>query len=326
MVINKTTVSRRLMISELQQQPVVDMYRSAHLLSFQESLETMIRRGGPMPQEYAELNRQIRRLADEVRAGNVAAQEVKSLVRLATEEHFRGTMQAESVLKKHGYSGDFEIIDDIYRMRISPDAKQRRWDLFFHAQSAPCAVRNRKAYFHQLLRDLTDRLPGRALRVLNIASGPARDLREWFDANPESAIHFDCIELDPKAIAHASSVCGAYAARVTFHHQNALKFVPSERYDLIWSAGLFDYLTDRLFTRLVRSLMPFVKVGGEVVVGNFSEFNASRDYMELMGDWYLEHRSEGKLRELAEKAGAGAEQVAVRWEPEGVNLFVHVQL
>jgi hypothetical protein len=80
----------------------------------------------------------------------------------------------------------------------------------------------------------------------------------------------------------------------------------------------------QLVDLLVRSLMPFVNVGGEVVVGNFSEFNASRDYMELMGDWYLEHRSEGRLRELAEKAGAKAGQVEVKWEPEGVNLFVHV--
>jgi len=314
------------MISELQPSVSIDTECPKTLSSFQDSLEALIRRGGPLPQEYAQLNREIRRLGDEVRAGNVAAQDVKRLVRIATEQFFRGTMQAESILKKHGYSGDFEIIDDIYRMRIAADDRLRRWDLFFHAQAAPCAVRNRKAYFHQLLRDLTARLPGKALRVLNIASGPARDVREWFDANPESRIHFDCIELDPRAIAHAQELCGAYLGRMTFHHQNALKFVPAAKYDLIWSAGLFDYLTDRLFTRLVRSLMPFVNGGGEVVVGNFSEFNASRDYMELMGDWYLEHRSEQKLRELAEKAGAVPEKVQVRWEPEGVNLFVHAQV
>lgn len=314
------------MISELQQQPTVEFERSTDLSSFQQSLETMIRRGGPLPQEYAQLNREIRRLADEVRLGNVAGQEVKRIVREATENYFRGTMQAESVLKKHGYSGDFEIIDDIYRMRISPEPQLRRWDLFFHAQPAPCAVRNRKAYFHQLLRDVTARQPGKPLRVLNLASGPARDLREWYDANPESTIQVDCIELDPTAIAHASKVCAAYSDRITFHHQNALKFVPVEKYDLIWSAGLFDYLTDRLFTRLVRSLMPFLREGGEVVVGNFSEFNASRDYMELMGDWYLEHRSDAKLRELVAKAGAASEKVEVRWEPEGVNLFVHVKV
>ncbi len=292
------------------------------LFDFQSALQQWIAQGGPRPQEYATLNRAIRRLGDQVRAGVVPGAEVRRIMKQVALERFQGTMQAASVLKKHGYSGDFEIIDDIYQMRIAEDPALRRWDLYFHAQAAPCAVRNRKTYFHQLLRSVAAR--SEPLRVLNIASGPARDLREWFDANPGSAVHFDCIELDTKAIAHARHLCAPYLDRITFHHQNALKFVPLDKYDLIWSAGLFDYLTDRLFVRLLRSLQPFVKEGGEVVIGNFSEFNASRDYMELMGDWHLEHRSEERLQRLAENAGAAQRQIEVRWEPEGVNLFLHV--
>jgi extracellular factor (EF) 3-hydroxypalmitic acid methyl ester biosynthesis protein len=314
------------MISQLLQEPNSQQIQPFTVQAFREMLVQLIEQGGPVPQEYARLNRCIRQVADEVRAGTLPRAEIAELMRETALRHFVGTMQGASILKKHGYSGDFEIIDDIYQMRIAEEPGLRRWDLFFHAQSAPCAVRNRKAYFHQLLGSLSARQPGRPLRVLNLASGPARDLREWFDAHPESAIQFDCIELDPTAIAHAQGLCGAYADRIRFHQQNALKFMPEEKYDLIWSAGLFDYLTDRLFVRLVRSLMPFVQPGGEVVVGNFSEFNASRDYMELMGDWYLEHRNEARLRALVERAGAGPRQVEVLWEPEGVNLFVHVHV
>jgi len=292
---------------------------------FQQQLADLFVGGGPLPQNYGELNRAIRRVGDEVRAGLLEIKVLRQEMRKLAENLFVGTMQAESILKKHGYSGDFEIIDDIYRMRISTEAHLRRWDLFFHAQAAPCAVRNRKAYFHRLLEQLQQRLPERRLRVLNIASGPARDLREWYDANPESRVEVDCIELDPTAIAYATDLCAKYSDRVHFHHQNALRFVPTDKYDLIWSAGLFDYLTDRLFVRLVRSLLPFVNGGGEVVVGNFSEFNASRDYMELMGDWYLEHRSETRLMGLAERAGAAPRLTEVHWEPEGVNLFLHIQ-
>ncbi len=313
------------MISQFQDAPS-RLRDTAAFQDFQETLEQLIGRGGPLPQEYGALNRAIRTLGDEVRAGLLDAKELRKMMREKALRHFQGTMQAASILKKHGYSGDFEIIDDIYQMRIAEEPALRRWDLFFHAQAAPCAVRNRKAYFHRLLRALSERLGGRPARVLNIASGPARDLREWFDANPGSAIHFECIELDPKAIAHAKTLCAPYLDRIHFHQQNALKFVPSGKYDLVWSAGLFDYLTDRLFARLLRSLQPFVKPDGEVVVGNFSEFNASRDYMELMGDWQLEHRSEERLRALAERAGAPARQTEVHWEPEGVNLFLHVHL
>jgi extracellular factor (EF) 3-hydroxypalmitic acid methyl ester biosynthesis protein len=312
------------MISNSLQEMSGQQGEAIQFTEFQQQLEALTVRGGPLPQEYAEVNRAIRKVGDEIRAGVLDIKVLRAVMKEWAEKHFAGTMQAESIFKKHGYSGDFEIIDDIYRMRIAPESRLRRWDLFFHAQAAPCAVRNRKAYFHRLLAGLEERMPGRKLRVLNIASGPARDLREWFDANPDSRVEVDCIELDPKAIAHATALCARYSDRVTFHQQNALKFVPAEKYDLIWSAGLFDYLTDRLFVRLVRSLMPFVNAGGEVVIGNFSEFNSSRDYMELMGDWYLEHRSEERLRGLAERAGALARLTEVHWEPEGVNLFLHV--
>lgn len=314
------------MISQIVQEASVDLQNQRVFQQFLETLDSFIERGGPRPQEYAALNRAIRQLGDEVRAGTIPAASLRQAMKQAALDHFQGTMQAASILKKHGYSGDFEIIDDIYQMRIAEEPNLRRWDLYFHAQAAPCAVRNRKAYFHHLLKTVSDRHSSRVPRVLNIASGPARDLREWFDAHPDSPIQFDCIELDAKAIAHAKALCAPYLDRIRIHHQNALRFVPSEKYDLIWSAGLFDYLTDRLFTRLLRSLMPFANKDGEVVIGNFSEFNSSRDYMELFGDWYLEHRSEERLRTIAEKAGAPARQTEVHWEPQGVNYFMHVHL
>lgn len=312
------------MIHQIAKETTVELRSQIAYRKFQELLLSLIERGGPAPQEYAALSHAIRDLGDEVRARAIPTRELRHVMKKTAIEHFQGTMQAASILKKHGYSGDFEIIDDIYQMRIAEKPCLRKWDLYFHAQAAPCAVRNRKSYFHQLLRTLSDRCDASQPRVLNIASGPARDMREWFDAHPDSRIHFDCIELDTKAIAHANSLCAPYLDRMHYHHQNALKFVPTGKYDLIWSAGFFDYLSDHLFVRLLRSLLPFVKERGEVVVGNFSEFNASRDYMELLGDWYLEHRSEERLRGLAEKSGAPARQIEVLWEPEGVNYFLHV--
>ena len=72
-------------------------------------------------------------------------------------------------------------------------------------------------------------------------------------------------------------------------------------------------------------MLAVCKPGGEVVVGNFGDFNPSRDYMELFGNWCLEHRSREKLCQLAEQAGAVLDQTRVEWEPEGVNLFLHIR-
>ncbi|MBE7497788.1 MAG: class I SAM-dependent methyltransferase [Verrucomicrobiaceae bacterium] len=288
-------------------------------------LHELISTGGPLPADYASLNQKLRAVGDAVRASLLSKPEVLAYARDLTARHFTGTLQAQALERKYGYSGDFEIIDAIYRQTLHRDPALRRWDLFFHAQAAPVAVRNRKAWFHRLLDDHLATKEGKPLRVLDVASGPARDVREWMLDHPGEEVFFDCIDADIHAIDHARKLCAPFIDRVEFHHRNAMRFLPAKGYDLVWSAGLFDYLMDRSFVFLLKSLLAVTRIGGEVVIGNFSPFNPSRDYMELLGDWVLYHRTERQLIELAREAGAPADAIQVEWEPEGVNYFLHVR-
>ena len=289
-----------------------------------ECLTDSVESGGPLPENYASLNRAIRRVGDDIRAGVVSSEVVQSAIHEITGQHFAGTMQAMARAKRHGYSGDFEMIDAIYSLRLSGDPKLRLWDSFFHAQAAPCAVRNRKAFFHQLLSSLPPATDGGRLRVLNVGCGPARDLREWFLSDTPGQVFFDCVEMDARAIQYASNLCRPFLQHIEFYHENALRYVPSSGYDLVWSAGLFDYVNDKVFVRLLKALLPVVKARGSLVVGNFSEFNPSRDYMEIFGDWHLIHRNREQLISLAERAGVELGRIQVQWEPEGVNLFLQI--
>ena len=295
------------------------------LLDLDGILHDLIASGGPLPTDYALLNQKLRALGDAVRADVVNKHEVLAYSRDLTSRHFQGTLQAQALDRKYGYSGDFEIIDSIYRLHAAPQADLRRWDLFFQAQAAPNAVRNRKAYFQHLLDQHHASHPKGTLRVLNVASGPARDLREWMLEHPDADIHFDCVDADVHAIDHARKLCAPFIERVEFHHRNAMRFIPATGYDLVWSAGLFDYLMDRSFVFLLKSLLAVTRAGGELVIGNFSDFNPSRDYMELLGDWALIHRAEKQLVELAREAGAPAGSIRVQWEPEGVNASLHIR-
>ena len=232
------------------------------------------------------------------------------------------TMQGFAFLKPHGYAGDFEMIDRIYGERITAEPHLAAWDRYFHAQPAPRAVRNRKNYFHALLDRHVAR--GRPLRVLNLASGPGRCMAEWLAANPETPASFVCVELDAAAIAHASDLTRHSSDRVTFVRENVLRFSSAERFDLIWAAGICDYFSEQIIVRMVRRFMGLLAPGGELVVGNFSDDNPSRAYMEFIGDWRLHHRSAATLRQIAVTAGAPDGAIRVDAEPEGVNLFLHV--
>lgn len=300
--------------------------RSAHLIrQFDDLLHDFISKGGPLPREYSVLNRAIRHLGDAVRVGSILQADLEAYIEDATRRHLPGTMQAQAMEAKYGYSGDFEIIDHIYRRRTSPQPHLRNWDLFFHAQAAPVAVRNRKAYFQQIMAEHLAAAGGHGLDVLNVASGPCRDLREFFLDQPEAAVRVDCVDMDARAIEYGGRLCEPWLDRITFHHRNILKHTPARQYDLVWSAGLFDYVSDRLFSHLLGVLLQAVKPGGEVVVGNFSDYNPSRDYMEIFGRWKLRHRSQETLLALAARAGAAPERTEVRWEPEGVNYFLHIR-
>jgi extracellular factor (EF) 3-hydroxypalmitic acid methyl ester biosynthesis protein len=301
--------------------------RASTLLGqFDDLLQDFISKGGPLPQEYGVMNLAVRHLGDAVRAGAIDRGELLLYVQDTTQRYLSGTMQAEAFERKFGYSGDFQIIDHIYSRHVCDDPHLRLWDLYFHSQAAPVAVRNRKAYFQQLMqRHVERRSASGSLEVLNVASGPGRDMREFFLEQPEADVVVDCVEMDQRAIAHASRLCLPWLDRVTFHHRNVLRYLPTRGYDLVWSAGLFDYLTDKLFVYLLQALLKVTKRGGELVVGNFSDFNPSRDYMELLGHWQLHHRSLETLKSLAIQAGAEPDQVQVMWEPEGVNYFLHIQ-
>jgi len=217
------------------------------------------------------------------------------------------TLQGFVISRPHGYAGDFEPL--------------ARWDAYAHARPACQSVRNRKRYFIETMRALY-RERGE-LSILDVGSGPGRDVRELLEAEPVG-IRVDCLDQDARAIAHARRVIGEHAAQVDFIQANALRFVAGERYDVVWSAGLFDYLSDRLFVRLLTRLLKMARPDGEVIVGNFSLNNPSRPYMEF-GHWCLNHRSARTLTDLAIRAGANPDQVRVEQEPEGINLFLRVK-
>lgn len=294
--------------------------------SLKEHCEIMNRlaaRGGPEPEEFPGTLAWFERTAELIQCGAISPQDALQYWHSLTLQYFPTSLQGRATLKPRGYAGDFETIDLIYREHVSPDPAVCRWDQFFHAQAAPRAVRNRKSYFHSCLEAMIASAAS-PLQVLNIGCGPARDVREWLERRGSAAAAFHCLDNDTDAIAFASSLCRAWPEAVRFTTANALRFQPRETYDLVWSAGLFDYLDDRHFVRLLRRLGQAVRPGGDLVIGNFGPHNPSRAYMEAGQSWLLIHRSAEHLTSLAVKAGFDAGRCRIGEEPEGVNLFLHV--
>ncbi|WP_043309361.1 class I SAM-dependent methyltransferase [Pseudomonas sp. ML96] len=287
---------------------------------FLDYLQSLVADGGPEPHQYDDLNDWFHRASSSV--SSLTKAELTQLWDSFGRVFSMETLQGFSARKPYGYAGDFDIIERIYIRHASPDPELYRWDQFFHWQVACKAVCNRKTYFKDAMQHLQSVNPD--ARVLDVACGSCRDIYEFLQANPQSRLSFDCIDLDEKAIAFARKL--VTAQQVNLWQGNAFHYTfRAKHYDIVWSAGLFDYLEDRHFRVLLKRLARAVKPGGELIIGNFTEPNQSRAYMEF-GGWILIHRTASQLIELAAQAGMAHNEITIRQEPIGLNLFMHVRL
>lgn len=288
------------------------------------TLQSFIEQGGPTSNEYAEFDSWVNLIAAKVHSGEYGPEEMENLRQTAQPILTNDSIMGFVRNKPYGYAGDFEIIDRLYTQYVSNHAKLRRWDEYSQAHSAAQAVRNRKDYFKRIVNAKLDAHTD-TMDLLNVASGPARDLREIYASIDPQRLQTTCVEYDQRAIDYARSITTSYASQIEFVNQNIVRYADEKQYDLVWSAGLFDYFNDKAFVHLLRKFLRWAKPGGEVIIGNFSPINPSKTYMEIFGEWFLIHRSEEKLCALAKAAGAKDSQIYVGEEAEGVNLFLHIQ-
>lgn len=235
--------------------------------------------------------------------------------------------------KPLGYAGDFEMMNMIYRNESLGDTLfGRSLSHIMLDNDAAHAVRYRARYLAGKITAAAEHGgPGRPARILSVAAGPAMELQQILRTHPElvsaGRAEITLLDQDASALRHAREQIGARARQAGVEValrclQTSIKTVIAEgltgSYDLIYSAGLFDYLTDRTAraagARLVQALAP----GGHAVIGNFGTTNRARPLMELMLDWPLHHRSASDLHRLFAGLGTG---ITIEQEPTGVNLF-----
>ena len=278
-------------------------------------LMQLVEKGGPDPHEYKDFTAIVNNLEDE------ELEFFREVIRDSLNEN---TLIGLGFVKPFGYPGDFSIIHNIYQEYVNPDQKYTNWDRFFQDQAGAHAVRNRKAYFLKRCGEIDNRNIKKK-RVLILGSGPATDVNEYLKNNPDSQIHFDLVDFDQNAIDFARSQNIDFKDSIDYFKINVLRFKPYQWYDLIWSAGLFDYFKDKHFVYMINKYYKYLTEGGEYIIGNFSNSNPTRRLMEVLSDWYLNHRSKNDLVRMAVEAEASEDRVEVEMEALGVNLFLRIK-
>ena len=246
---------------------------------------------------------------------------------MLTQEMDQGVICCHARHKPYGYAGDFRLIDGIYEDRTCSEGRGELWDRFFLRQPAAQAVRNRKLYILEVLSSLAGK--GKTI-ALDLAGGPCREIYDFLCGGDGmmTDIQFSCVDNDEHAVRYARSLLGTLPelnGSIQFDTNNVFRFRPEHQYRLIWCAGLFDYLNDRMAVGLLKRIWRWLENGGRAVVGNFHPSNHTRNLMEWMCDWPLIHRTKEQMADLARIAGIPVDAIYCESEPLGINVFLNME-
>ena len=92
------------------------------------------------------------------------------------------------------------------------------------------------------------------------------------------------------------SVRHLLAGKKTFHDFD---------FDFVYAAGLYDYLTAPIGTRLVNIMFDSLRPGGKMLIANFAHNIPDVGYMESYMDWWLIYRNEQEMRDLFKEIPQG---------------------
>ncbi|MGI9627145.1 MAG: hypothetical protein ACR2QM_09935 [Longimicrobiales bacterium] len=202
--------------------------------------------------------------------------------------------------KPRGYAGDAVTLDYIYGMAARPDGCSTLGSAMYgweRETRAARAVRGRMELAGALLNDLARRIQGPM--AVSVACGHLREasrLEHWKEAQGQLvAMDKDILSL---GVVHNSyGHLGVLPERKD--PRGLLREIPYRNVDLVYSTGLYDYLSPRWAKALTQALFKMVRPGGRVWIANFREFPAV-GYMEGSMGWWLRYRTESDMESLVE--------------------------
>lgn len=204
--------------------------------------------------------------------------------------------------KPRGYAGDAALLDLIYYdqgLAVLNGTPQLGQAIFWRNRNAPApqAVRERRDHMGALIDCTALRRP--APRVLSVAAG---HLREALKSTAVVTAGIGELVAFDQDRASLEEVARTLPGRVTCYEgsiRDLLRGTALGNFDLIYAAGLFDYLESALAKRLIRRLFEALTDGGQLVIANFVPDIRDSGYMETYMGWDLIFRSPDEILDLA---------------------------
>jgi len=243
----------------------------------------------------------------------------------------RSEFAERAYYKPKGYAGDFLMMEHIYANKPKGEgALGKIIDQFCLKRPGSLAIHGRRKLLKEQLAEISGKraAAGKRTRIMNLACGSNRELFDFLaECEHTELIEALCIDIDSDALRYTNQQVNIFPhkASIRLMSENVIKWSLGrvsqqiERQDIIYSAGLCDYLDTRLFRALVTQCYNHLKPGGILLLGNFAFYRDSL-FLDKLLRWELIYRSAEDLQQLFASTPFG-ENVTILAEKEQVNLF-----
>jgi extracellular factor (EF) 3-hydroxypalmitic acid methyl ester biosynthesis protein len=251
--------------------------------------------------------------------------------------------------KPLGYAGDFRMMELCFAREFGGEGLFGR---FLHSigqnYTLARAVVAREAVSREAIRALASSEGEGPVRVLALAAGPAIELRRFLDDPGPVRRPVELILLDQDPSAHEAAHRHLSRALLERHRGTlpitvqCLHFsvrqllrprTPEDRrivsenlanLDLVYSAGLYDYLPERVAASLTNLLHGLTRPGGRLLLGNLVETPDSTWIMDYVWGWPLVYRTDETMLRLADGLEPTPQHVGITRDATGRCLFLDV--
>jgi extracellular factor (EF) 3-hydroxypalmitic acid methyl ester biosynthesis protein len=208
--------------------------------------------------------------------------------------------------KPRGYAGDAGMLDFIYEhpsiasvLRTTSEFGRNVFNYTCNS-GASRAVRNRRDLLSTEIDRVCDARPD--ARILSVACGHLREGLTSRAVQEHRLDEFVALDADSESLSTVRQDIGGCRVRPVHGSVKTLLKSSAENlgtFDFIYSAGLYDYLSDAVALRLTKALLNRLRPGGRLWISNFVPNTGNRGYMEAVMDWWLIYRDEKDLESLA---------------------------
>ena len=241
------------------------------------------------------------------------------------------------IARPRGYVGDYEMMNEIYdNNSVGSSTFARLMYKYGINEVSSQSVRYRRGLFCKRMLAMAGKGP---ISIASIACGPAREVADFLaavDPKHSKDFTFYLIDQDQEALLSAKrrlvDIKLNRQLNCEFHFlplsvkdvisgSNSAGALGQIGFDFVYSAGLYDYLTQPAAKLLTGILADWLKPNGSMIVGNYNTQNSTHAISEYSAGWPLILRDEPEMLDLV-PAGRKHE---MHWDDNKINIYLEIR-